>query len=44
MPIYYGLDLTGWILIVVASIITIVADVYVNNSYRKYKRINNKDK
>jgi len=43
MPIYYGLDLTGWILIVVASIITIVADVYVNNSYRKYKRINNKN-
>ena len=43
MPIYYGLDLTGWILIVIASIITIVADCYVNKSYGKYKRIMTKN-
>ncbi len=43
MPIYYGMDLTGWILIVIASIITIVADAYVNKSYGKYKRIKNEN-
>ncbi len=40
MPYYYfGYDLIGWILVGVGAIITIVADVYVNNSYRKYKRV-----
>jgi len=44
MPIYYGLDLTGWFLIIVAAIITIAADIYVNNSYRKYKKMECKNK
>lgn len=41
MPYYYfGYDMIGWILIILGFVITIVADVYVNNSYRKYKKVN----
>ena len=38
MPIYYGMNLVGWLLIILGTVITIVADWYVNHSYRKYKR------
>lgn len=40
MPYYYfGYDMIGWILVIIGSIITIAADVYVNSSYRKYKKV-----
>lgn len=38
MPVYFGLNLTGWLLIILGTVITIAADVYVNSAYRKYKR------
>lgn len=39
MPYYFGYDMIGWILTGIGALITIVADVYVNSSYKKYKRI-----
>lgn len=32
----------GWILVIIGAVITIAADVYVNSSYRKYKKVKTK--
>ncbi len=36
---YYGwFDYTGYFLVIIGAMITVVADLYINSNYRKYKR------
>ncbi len=39
MYFYYGYDMIGWGLMIIAMIITIVAQVFVNSSYNKYRKV-----
>lgn len=39
---YFGYDIIGWILVIIGIVITVTADIYVNKSYSKYKKIKTK--
>ncbi len=41
---YLGLDFTSWILMLISVVITVGAQIYVNVSYNKYQKIENKKK